>query len=314
MKTFSSKVRGNLRRNSRRRNRLRIAGFLAAAVLVVFLFGDVFGSGSSFVTSPLKSVRNWVLESGGTIPSYLRDRHVLITQKEELERQLSEHQATTLLAERLGNENDELRALMHVGTSSRIAAGVVMRPSETPYDVLLIDRGSGHGITEGALVFAAGDTVIGTIARVFPGSALVSLISTPGMQSTVYIYGPDIFTTAEGVGGGVLRVSVPQGIPLAVDDVVALPTTDAGIFGSISHIEALESSPAQYGFVTSPQPLQSLRLVSVSSEPLPDISFADALGYVENMRAGALMIDVPAEILISTSTPTSTDEVISTEE
>ena len=309
MMTFSPKTRRSFRRSSERKRRVVVGGLIVLAVLSAVFLSGILGSGLSYITSPLRSFSTWMGESSGTIPSHFRSQQALIDQIQTLEERAESQDDLEAKLLNLEKENRRLRELLGSSEIPRIAAGVIMRPGDTPYDTLLIDRGSQDGILEGAVVFADFDTVIGTVSRVFPKSALVSLVSSPGQKSTVYIYGPDIFTYAEGFGGGVLRVSVPQGIELAVGNPVVLPTIDPGVYGTITHIESLESSPAQYGFVTSPTSINSLRFVAVSSEVPPEITFADALQHVENMRVNVLTTSVPQEILISTTSATSTEPI-----
>ncbi|MCA9325485.1 hypothetical protein KDA23_05490, partial [Candidatus Saccharibacteria bacterium] len=164
---------------------------------------------ASLVITPVVMTEDWLLHSRDTVPMYLRDRNELIAAQRELERELAARDGSEYAINQLLVENEELRALLGTASTSRIGAGVIGRPTELPYDTILIDRGSRDGVVENAPVFAGAEQTIGFIGRVYPHTAVVVLATTPGISSTVYIYGPNIYTVAEGMGGGIIRVHVP---------------------------------------------------------------------------------------------------------
>lgn len=210
-------------------------------------------------------------------------------------------------------ENVSLRELMGSDQENRIAAGVIGRPTALPYDVIMIDKGSDDGVGVDTPVYSGAHTVIGFIVAAYPNSALVALISTPGFTSTVYVYGPNIYTTAVGQGGGVTRIHVPQGVPLSTGDVVIIPSLSSGIYGTISAIDSVPERPEQYGYVVSQLSINSLRTVSVGTTPLSVIDFAAARDVVGNAKRDFLMVDVPAGVLVdvdvgTSTTATTTDE------
>ncbi len=223
----------------------------------------------------------------------------------------------------LRSENESLRLQIGQSNKDKILAGVIGRPTALPYDVLVIDQGEEDGVIQNAPVFAEENRVIGFIAAVYKNSAIVNLVTTPNFTSTVFIYGPNIYTTANGMGGGVMRIHVPQGINLNVGNIVVVPSLSAGIYGSITAIDSIPSKPEQYGYVTIDTPINSLRYVSVGKNPVTNISFEEARIVVEQAKRDILNIDVPEGVLVdidteiassteegvvSTSTATSTEE------
>lgn len=217
-------------------------------------------------------------------------------------------------------ENERLRLFSDDDTDD-IMAGVIGRPTALPYDVLLIDKGTADGIKEGTPVYAASDAALGFVSAVYEHSALVALVSTPGYVSTVYIYGPNIYTTAIGQGGGVTRIHVPQGVVLSVGNPVVMPSLARGIYGSITAVDSVPERPEQYGYMTSDIPVSSLRFVAVGKEPISTIDFEAAKAVVDNVRRDFLLVDVPVEELTdlegdaattTESVATSTAEVTAT--
>lgn len=195
-------------------------------------------------------------------------------------------------------ENQELRTLLSETAEGKIVAGVIARPTALPYDVLLIDKGSNDGIKKDTPVYVGQETVIGFVASVYGDSSIVALVSTPGFTSTVYIYGPNIYTTAVGIGAGVTRIHVPQGVNLKIGNLVVMPSLSRGIYGAISAVDSLPERPEQYGYLTTNTPINSLRYVTVGKRPLATISFDEAKTVVEGARRDFLEVDVPDGVLI----------------
>lgn len=300
MKKFSSTVKGSSRRISKRANMLPLLAVGGALVLLMVTLPWLFSRLSALMMTPVVRFESWLSESSATVPSYFRDRNELLGDIEDLQRELESDRASKGSVQLLQSENADLRALLGTTDEERIAAGVIGRPTALPYDVLVIDQGSKQGVTENAPVYSGSNTVIGFVAAVYSDTSVVTLVTTPGFTSTVYIYGPDIYTTAEGLGGGMLRVRVPQGILLSEGDLVILPSLGSGIYGTVSVVESIATEPEQYGYVSTETPISSLRFVSVGIQPLASLSFEEAKEVVDNVRRNLLTVPVPSGVLIDT--------------
>jgi cell shape-determining protein MreC len=236
---------------------------------------------SYLILYPVNQVIDWYTYSERTLPTYLRSRTELLTEIETLEQELANRAGTQTTIQRLINENMQLRAVAELGTtSSRIAARVIAQPTKLSYDLMKIDQGSLAGVELGAPVFVGVDTVVGVVVHVTPTYAFVDLVTTPGFSATAYVVGPNIFTPLEGVGGGVARVRVPQGVPLEVGNIVLLPSVDSGVYGEIVAVENVPSQPEQFGYVAPPVSLQSMLYVSVGrgrGEERPEVEIEESV-------------------------------------
>lgn len=281
---------------------------IVIALLFVFIGHGALGGALAKITAPLFSLRAWTTDSFDALPSYFRDRSQFVgritTLEEELARLESEYQSGTYLED----ENARLRTLLGTDDeAARIAVGVLARPPFLPYDTMMIDRGSSDGIVEGAVVYQHADQVIGVVERTFKTSALVTLLSSPGVQTAVYVIGPDIYTKASGEGGGTLRISVPQDIELTEGDMVVLPGLEHGILGAIATIRKEPTEPDQSGYVTIGS-MASLRYVSVGTRIPPSVTFEEASAYVAEQKELLFKVPVPEGLQLgATTTATSTD-------
>ena len=306
MKISLSKTKTSFHQNSNRRPIRTFLLLAGVSLLLLFFAGRLFAESTAFFVEPLRGLTAAVDDGVGSMTLFLKDKEELVRENSELETRLAE---LLTLQDRMSFLEAENAALQGVesDTQSEIRAGVIVRPPETPYDTLLVDKGSRDGVREGAVVKTTGAVVIGSVAKVFQDSALITLVSTPGVRSSAYIYGPDIFTYTEGQGGGVLRVTVPQGIQLEVGNVAVLPGVPGRLYGSVRHVEAPDSSPGQYGFITSEVPLQSLNIVSIEREPYERVGFDEARAAVDALQSEMFMVEIPEAVLVeeATTTPSS---------
>lgn len=280
----------------------RIIVVAVSIAIVVVLFRPWLGGVVSFANGTVFSVSNWLYNSTGTIPSYFRDRNKLQAEITELKSKIASYDGDRKTLANLQAENQHLFSLVSSSTSPRLLANIIGRPPQLPFDALLIDVGSRDGIREDSIIYINGSQAIGLVARVYPESSLVALASSPGVESSVFVIGPDVYALAEGDGGGILKVSVPQGVPLERGDLVVVPALGSGVYGSIDEVVSIPTEPVQEGFVTIGVPIQSLRAVTVSLEPLDYVTFEEAQTAVQTAISTQLKIDVPTDFSSSTAT------------
>lgn len=311
MKKYSSTTKANFRPSTTKRWQ---RGLLITFFLLIF--GWLFPLATSFVSyivlTPVVAVSSWYQNSEAVLPKYLRSRTALIEEIEELKRIQITDTGTQLSIKRLLEENMQLRSAYGSGTSdNRLVAKVIAQPNRLNYDLLQIDKGSEAGVVVGAPVFLGLDTVIGAVVHVTPYYSFVELVTTAGFEATAYIVGPNIFAPFEGVGGGVARVKVPQGIALREGNIVLLPSVSGGVYGEVVSLENIHTQPEQYGYVTPPVSLQSLLYVSIGTA-VPDRQ--NDLKIDEDIQTAIrsyFKLDVYPSFSLPTSTGSTTaDEVL----
>jgi len=306
MKNYSLKTKESFLHKFKQSKQLRVITGTLLALTVVYFFGNVLGEVVSPITKTYLTIQNYFEQSEAILPAYLRGRNELLTQFQNQNEKLASHSGDEATIARLMEENTELRALLSATGETRIAAGVIARPPRIPYDVLYLDKGTSEGITEGAVVYHALDQAIGYISSVFEHSALVTLFSTPNIETTVYLFGPNIYTTAYGEGGGILRIPIPQGILLSEGTVVVIPSIETGTLGTISRVESIPSEPEQNGYVTFTTPIQSLHYVSVSTHARTPITFEEAQKQITAIHQNLFAIEVPEQFMLKSATSTGT--------
>ncbi len=302
-------MKASSRRTSQNKRITEVVVVGIIALMLFWLLPKVVYVAGALVMAPINGVKTWLAESSASLPQYLRNRSVLVDELQVLEQQLADRGGDRFTTDLLAKENAELRGLLGDSGDERILAGVIGRPNALPYDMLLIDQGERDGIAPGAPVYIGDRTVIGFVQSVAERTSLVTLITTPDFSSTVYVLGPDIFTTAVGMGGGQLRVGIPQGIIVKEGDLVILPSITSGVYGAVSHIEMIPSQPEQYAYVAPRTPIGSLRLVAVGKTPMVGSSFDAALANVAVAKSDLFTVPVPPGYQATGTAATSTDAV-----
>ena len=304
-------MRGSSSRNQKIKRLTNITVLFALIIGAGFLLPKVFSFVGTVVLYPVQAVNQWYETSEQMLPTMMRDKAALQDRISELENELIISSGDDLTLRRLQDENSSLRALLNSPANTRTLAKVIARPGDIPYDLVQIDQGSNAGIKEDALVYIGSDQLIGSVVQVRSSYSFVQLFTTPGVEMTGFISGPDVVATIEGVGGGVARVRVPQGVPIAVGDIVYVPSINPGLFGEINFIENRPSQPEQYGYITLRVPMQSLHEVGVDNALIEQATVESIAAGKEQLIEDRLLIEeahtVSFEELLSTSTPTTTD-------
>lgn len=281
--------------------------FLVIALLVPAVITGV----SRVLLQPVYAVHTWFRESSSALPSHLRDKQELIEEVEDLESRLAMAAATDVTQRRLYEENIWLRELLGADTGSRIAAAVIARPNQLPYDFMQIDQGSADGVVLGAPVYIGADNVIGIIAHTAETFSFVELFTTPGFEATAFISGANIVATVEGHGSGVARVRVPQGVALTIGSVVYVPSIQPGVFGRIAYIESTPTQPEQFGYITLSKPIKSIHYVAVGREALSLATPETVTAEIDAIKA-SLMQEALNTVIMEGDTATSTTTSMST--
>lgn len=277
------------------------------ALFIAMQVPRVVSSVSSILIAPVHVVHSWLNESSSLVPVFYRDRKNLAAEIENLKYQLVVASQNTLSQNRLLEENNRLRALLGAANESRVAAAVIARPNELPYDLLQIDRGRDHGVEVGSPVFLGKDVVIGLVVHAADTYSFVELITTPGFRASAFVSGPDVVVPMEGVGGGVARVRVPQGVPLVVGDMVYLPSVEPGVYGRIAYVENEPTQPEQYGYISPDVALSGVYQVAVGKQSQVARSTDEIDQRIRRLIEQRLLASELHLEPVSTSTPTSTN-------
>lgn len=306
MKKYLSKKKGNYLQLSR--NKVIFVIFILV-VIIGFFIPQAFNYVGKAALMPLHVVRVAIADTPISAFGWNQSEE-LEERVQELQQELVNKEGSAAKIARLEADNELLRDLLSDEQPEHLGARVLARPPYIPYDLLQIDKGSEDGVVLHAPVFIGQDIIVGFVSHVTPTYSHVTLASTPGQSATGYLLNTNIYTTIEGVGDGVLRVRIPQGIEVDEGEVVIVPALYTGAFGTISHIETTPTQPEKYGYISLPIPIQELRYVAVGRQSMKPLQFNDIAEEIERTSDLLMVGDTPlhTETDVATSTATTTEE------
>ncbi|HRH31094.1 MAG TPA: rod shape-determining protein MreC [Candidatus Paceibacterota bacterium] len=249
--------------------RKRIVGVLAVVVVVVGIFFVAVGPRQTLAA--IASVGNSIFKvkrsAGQGISEGLelsKSKSTLINEKSELDEKVKDLEAKLAALPTLLDENAKLTEMLARKKEGvqLIMARILIKPSESIYDTIVVDAGTEEGIVVGAKVLARGDTPIGTVAEADQHSAKIKLFSTSGEITKAVIVGKDIFIDLKGQGGGTFETTLPRDIVIEKGTTVA--TLDSGETIAFAEESLADSrDPFQRVLFRSPVNIFELRFVGV---------------------------------------------------
>lgn len=300
MRNYSSRKKENSFQTS---NYKRIATALTAVFLALFtlyFFTTHIEAVARFVNSPFLSLGRFIETSEGAFPAYLRGIHSLREENERLNDVIAEYsQARTELALSQYNTEELTSLLENVHDDDRgIVAGVLSAPPFSPYDVLVIDKGENSGVLKGSVVYHHGNRAIGIVQKVFADTSLVTLFTSSGSQVSAYLANAKIFVHAYGMGGDVLRLSVPPDVSVNIGELVLLSGVRGGYLGRVEVIDANPARAEKSAYI-APASSRTYRLVRVARTAIPDSSREEIRTQIEAETAFLLSTSTPNQEIIS---------------
>ncbi|MCK4386556.1 MAG: rod shape-determining protein MreC [Candidatus Pacebacteria bacterium] len=262
-----------LKNNRKIKIEIRKKLFFTAVVLLLIL---AFCSGTmSFLSGPLQFVGRPIWKIKNYSVDFVSELGVFFKTKEKL------REENKILKNKLGKANFQLfnrKALLEENIKLKeilgrknedfkfILANVIAKPNLSPYDSLILDRGSQDGVKKGNKVLADADIIIGEIAEIYSKTSKAKLYSFPRDTLNVALGFDKIFAQAVGKGGGNFELKLPQGTPIALGDLVTLPEMGLLVLGRVEEIDLRPEDPFQTVLFKSPVNIFELRWVQILQE------------------------------------------------
>lgn len=242
--------------------RLATAALLCVLLLLLLLRLIAPGAFTSLATPFWHMGSSFTGTVGNTVSldtraSLQNDRDRLMRENDALKQQNATLAARATDLERLLGGRAE--------TPGGILAGVLARPPVSPYDLLVINRGSSAGIIPGATAFGPGGVPLGTVADVERNSARVSLYSTTGRVVDAWAGANRIPVQLTGTGAGGYDAEVPGTAGILVGDLIYVPGPGALPIGTVIEVVTNPSSPSVVLRIRSMVNPLSLTWITVAS-------------------------------------------------
>ena len=205
-----------------------------------------------------------IVSSGiiGDIRGFFSSKASLISENNSLKNQLNDLSAKVAVNDSLAAENESLKVLLgRTNKKNVLLSAVIERPSQSPYDTMVVDVGSSNGVTVGEKVFVDTSLPIGSVSEIYSDSSRVTLYSSSGQKVNVLLGSKNIKAEALGQGGGNFIIKIPRGVAVSEGDRIIAPSISVAVFGTVSHIDLAPNDSFQTIYFNSPVNLNELRFV-----------------------------------------------------
>ncbi len=249
-----------------RRNENNKQKILTTVIIFLLGFGifSLFNSSILVGISPLWNLRKDIINKSKDLVSFFHTKNSLIEENRLLKDKLNAEESLLYSYRSLEETNNHLLAdLGRLPTDAKVAAGILVRPPQSAYDILVLDAGEKEGLKIGNSVILPFGPVIGTISKITSESSEVTLFSTNGIKTEAIFERGETPVTLVGQGGGNFEVQLPRDIPVEKGDRVLSYGISSRLLGVVEDISAISTDSFKRVKVRTPQNFYSLRFVYV---------------------------------------------------
>ena len=224
--------------------------FLSILVVVILFIIFSFSGPQSVIfgiASPFWKIKSSFYYFISDNVNLLRSKSDLIKENYSLKKQIEKDKRDLLLTDILNSENEDFKLLLNRKSVNNrsVLATILVKPTLSPYDTLIIDIGLDQKISVGDKVVVDGNVFIGYISEVYSDSSKVILYSSPGEKVMVLIGESNIEKEAIGAGGGNFSVNIPREVEIKEGDTIVIPSISPNVFGVVERVEFKESDAFQ---------------------------------------------------------------------
>lgn len=258
--------------NIKRKKKRHLLGVAIVALILIVIFFRIFSFGvvnkaALYAVKPFLYLKLGILNKWEELKINFHDKKSLQEENEALRERISRLEVKNALNEVSEKENIFLKSVFSAEEAKNfILASVISRPPLSPYDILIIDAGSGENAKEGMPVLAAGNVLLGYIADVSEGISKVKLISSFNEETNVILESSGVSAIAVGTGGENFKITLPRQIKVEAGEKVLTLGTRPYLLGFVEKIESQATDPYQKIIFRLPINIQNLNQVFLLKE------------------------------------------------
>ncbi|MHB1330814.1 MAG: rod shape-determining protein MreC [Minisyncoccota bacterium] len=233
---------------------------LLLGALILFLLRSTLVS----VVSPIWNGQNFVALGVKNLMSLVKNKYELVEENTALKERLISYEATLLALRTLeGTQLEILEIFGRRDDSNFIAAGVLVHPPETPYDIIIIDAGDNDGVEEGAMVSLPEGGALGRVTEVYGNQSKVELYSGSGVETNAYLERHSVSIKLVGRGGGSFELELPRDIEVEPGDRILLPGIESELVGVVSEVVLEPTDSTKKVIVRGVGNINNVRFVAI---------------------------------------------------
>lgn len=250
--------------------------FIAFALIILFLV--IVSILAAKAPGPLSSMMHsigmpfwragiFISNNINIVPGFIRSKSILVAENDSMKAELIESREKLMNLEIIKDDyNNFLQGFGRTASSSKIIATVLVRPPQTPYDMLIVDAGSMDGVFVNDMVYSTGGVILGTVNEVSAHSSNVTLFSRTDLLTPAFFERTNLAVTLRGIGGGAFEVEVPQESDVVKDDILIVPDLEPAVIGVVALVESSVKSAFKRVLIQTPTNLSYTRFVLIESK------------------------------------------------
>ncbi len=239
-------MRTNFQLKNRSKSKYSKSVLIAVAI---FIFGAIFFSftdgGFLRILTPIWSGKTVVGQGLNNLVLFFRTKDYLIEENQALKDRIKTDAILLVSTQTLTTvHGDLLNALGRTAYRKGITAAVLVRPPETPYDILVIDVGTDEGVEVGGVVTLSVDSMVGglgpkvgEIIEVFKKNSKVKLYSANGEKTNAVLERDTVPVVLLGRGGGNFEFILSREIDVVVGDKILSADIGRALMGVVRDVE-----------------------------------------------------------------------------
>ncbi len=250
----------------RRKKFIRIIIILGLLLLISFSGVLPFiVSFFNYVGQPIWEAKKVIVDKSNNLSYLTRTRSSLLEENKKLLVENSNLEISMINYQILEKENKDLKELFNrvPNPSNLILASILVKPSNSPYDTMIIDVGLDNGIKKDSKVYVNGNIPVGIISKVYSRTSLVELYSNPGKITAGIINNLNINVDLIGRGGSNFEMSVPFGLAIPNGTMVNLPGIKSEVVAIVDKEIIDEANPNRKIILRAPVNIQNQEWVQV---------------------------------------------------
>ena len=255
-------------KTKKKNRRLIFGAALAALILSVVIFPNFFfrviDRPVFYVIKPFLDVKMFFSRQYEDFRIAFSKKKNLYDDNRVLREKIMEIEAKISILEILGKENETLKAAFSAEEMKKFILGtVILKPTYTPFDTLIIDSGENNGVKEGMRVSAFGSVLLGYISDVSENMSKVKMISSFGEETNVVLEASGTPTIAVGRGGENFEIILPRAVPVSGGEKIITMGNPPMLVGFVEKIEHQTTDPLQKILFRFPLNIQYLSQVFI---------------------------------------------------
>jgi len=215
-------------KNKRNRKKKVLSIFIIVIAFGILVFSGILpilGKLFNNIGHPILQAKVAVKNSTNNINYDLKSRSSLINDIKNLSEENSNLRISMIDYQLLKDQNTKLKNILNRAPAGKklVVASILSKPSESPYDTIIIDVGKSNGVKSGDKVYVNSTIPIGTVREIYSKTSMVELYSNPGRVTSGVVNGLDLSVDLVGRGGGNFEMSVPFKITIPEGTLIKLP-------------------------------------------------------------------------------------------